>query len=439
MQEDWSDADVFEKNFYLEHPDVSSRDAAAVASHRAKHAIAVSGRDPPSPITTFEEASFPDYVLSELRAAGFPTPTPIQSQAWPTVLSGRDVVAVAETGSGKTLSFLLPAVVHVNAQPYLEPGDGPIALVLAPTRELAVQIQAEAAIFGASSKIKSACVYGGAPKGPQVSALRDGVEICAATPGRLIDFIETRAVSLRRVTYFVLDEADRMLDMGFEPQIRKISDRIRPDRQTLLFTATWPKEVEGVAADFLHDPVTVRVGDASLKANVNIAQSVDVMDEDEKYGKLVSLLERQLDGGGKSAEDAEYAAASPRRIIVFLASKAKVDAVTRRLRTDGFPALSIHGDKSQEEREWVLGEFRAGTSPVMLATDVAARGLDVKDVRCVINHDFPSSGASYLTLVPIRPRWRGERRSLRTFPGRRISPRTPRFRSRHTSMSFNSV
>ena len=142
MQEDWSDADVFEKNFYLEHPDVSSRDAAAVASHRAKHAIAVSGRDPPSPITTFEEASFPDYVLSELRAAGFPTPTPIQSQAWPTVLSGRDVVAVAETGSGKTLSFLLPAVVHVNAQPYLEPGDGPIALVLAPTRELAVQIQA---------------------------------------------------------------------------------------------------------------------------------------------------------------------------------------------------------------------------------------------------------------------------------------------------------
>ena len=158
-------------------------------------------------------------MLAEVLKAGFKAPTPIQAQGWPMALLGRDLVGLAETGSGKTLAYLLPAVVHINAQPYLERGDGPIVLVLAPTRELAVQIQQECVKFGASSRIKQTCVYGGAPKGPQMRDLREGVEIVIATPGRLIDMIESRVTNLKRVTYLVLDEADRMLDMGFEPQV----------------------------------------------------------------------------------------------------------------------------------------------------------------------------------------------------------------------------
>ena len=186
---------------------------------RRSHDITVVGTEIPKPVTTFEESPFPDYVLEEVRRAGFKAPTPIQSQGWPMALCGRDVVGIAQTGSGKTLSFLLPAVVHINAQPHLSPGDGPIVLVLAPTRELAVQIQEECQRFGSSSRIKNTCVYGGMPRGPQARDLRRGVEICIATPGRLIDFLESGTTNLRRVTYLVMDEADRMLDMGFEPQV----------------------------------------------------------------------------------------------------------------------------------------------------------------------------------------------------------------------------
>ena len=248
--------------------------------------ITTEGRDVPKPCTTFDEASFPIYVLDEVRRAGFREPTPIQAQGWPMALLGRDMVGVAETGSGKTLAYLLPAIVHINAQPYLSPGDGPIVLVLAPTRELAVQIQAECVKFGASSRVKSTCVYGGAPRGPQQRDLRAGVEIIIATPGRLLDFLEARSTNLRRVTYLVLDEADRMLDMGFEPQIRKVLAQIRPDRQTLLWTATWPREVSGIAADFLHEPYKVTIGALGLKACHRIAQVVEVVPEHEKVCPL---------------------------------------------------------------------------------------------------------------------------------------------------------
>lgn len=314
----------------------------------------------PKPVTTFEEASFPDYVLHEIKRAGFTEPTPIQGQGWPMALLGRDLVGLAETGSGKTLAYLLPGVVHINAQPHLVPGDGPIVLVLAPTRELAVQIQNECLKFGSSSRIKSTCVYGGAPKGPQANTLRRGVEIVIATPGRLIDMLESRVTNLRRVTYLVLDEADRMLDMGFEPQIRKIIQQIRPDRQTLLWSATWPKEIQSLANEFLKDPYQVLIGSADLKANHRISQHFDFPGEADKYPKLIRILEKEMDG---------------RRILIFCETKRGCDTVTRQLRMDGWPALSIHGDKTQNERDWVLKEFRDGKHPIMIATDVAARGL----------------------------------------------------------------
>ncbi|KAK4493524.1 hypothetical protein RD792_018149 [Penstemon davidsonii] len=217
----------FEKNFYVESPSVAAMSESEVEDYRRRREITVEGKDVPKPIKSFDDVGFPDYVMQEVVKAGFTEPTPIQAQGWPMALKGRDLIGIAETGSGKTLAYLLPAIVHVNAQPFLAPGDGPIVLVLAPTRELAVQIQQEASKFGASSKIKNTCIYGGVPKGPQVRDLQKGVEIVIATPGRLIDMLDSHHTNLRRVTYLVLDEADRMLDMGFEPQIRKLVDQVR--------------------------------------------------------------------------------------------------------------------------------------------------------------------------------------------------------------------
>ncbi|KAE9616194.1 hypothetical protein Lal_00017497 [Lupinus albus] len=374
----------FEKNFYSESPAVRAMTDDEVDEYRRRREITVEGRDVPKPVKTFHDVGFPEYVIQEIEKAGFTEPTPIQSQGWPMALKGRDLIGIAETGSGKTLAYLLPAIVHVNAQPILDHGDGPIVLVLAPTRELAVQIQQEATKFGESSRIKSTCIYGGVPKGPQVRDLQKGVEIVIATPGRLIDMLESNHTNLQRVTYLVLDEADRMLDMGFDPQIRKIASQIRPDRQTLYWSATWPKEVEQLSRKFLYNPYKVIIGSEDLKANHAIKQYVDIVSEKQKYDKLVKLLEDIMDGS---------------RILIFMDTKKGCDQITRQLRMDGWPALSIHGDKSQAERDWVLSEFKSGKSPIMTATDVAARGLDVKDVKYVVNYDFPGSLEDYVHRI----------------------------------------
>jgi len=316
----------FDKSFYKEDPAVSARSPADVDAFRKENQIAIQGRNVPSPVTTFDEAGFPAYVMSEVKAQGFAKPTPIQSQGWPMALSGRDVVGIAETGSGKTLTYCLPAIVHINAQPLLAPGDGPIVLVLAPTRELAVQIQQEINKFGKSSRIRNTCVYGGVPKGQQIRDLARGVEVCIATPGRLIDMLESGKTNLRRVTYLVLDEADRMLDMGFEPQIRKILSQIRPDRQTCMWSATWPKEVRQLAADFQHDFIQVNIGSMDLSANHRITQIVEVTTEFEKRDKMAKHLERIMDD-------------KDNKILIFTGTKRVADEITRFLRQDGWPAL----------------------------------------------------------------------------------------------------
>ncbi len=374
----------FEKSFYQEHHNVSSRSQAEVDKFRRDHAITIAGRDVPKPVETFDEAGFPRYVMDEVKAQGFPAPTAIQSQGWPMALSGRDVVGIAETGSGKTLTYCLPAIVHINAQPLLAQGDGPIVLVLAPTRELAVQIQQEITKFGKSSRIRNTCVYGGVPKGPQIRDLQRGVEVCIATPGRLIDMLESGKTNLRRVTYLVLDEADRMLDMGFEPQIRKIISQIRPDRQTCMWSATWPKEVRALASDFQTDFIQVNIGSMDLAANHRITQIVEVVSESEKRDKMIKHLEKVMED--KDAQN---------KVLIFTGTKRVADEITRFLRQDGWPALckcfylvmlcthqvtnrpflAIHGDKQQNERDWVLDQFKTGKSPIMVATDVASRGI----------------------------------------------------------------
>merc|ERR1711953_691939 len=232
---------------------------------------------------------------------------------------------------------------------------------------------------------KNTVVYGGQPKHAQAADLRDGVEIVIATPGRLIDFLESNATNLKRVTYLVLDEADRMLDMGFEPQVRKITSQIRPDRQTLMWSATWPREVQKLARDICREnPVHINVGSLDLRTAHTIRQYVEVVSQADKKHRLRRLLEKVMDGS---------------KILIFAQTKREGDDLIREMRTDGFPALCIHGDKKQEEREWVLKEFKEGKSPILVATDVASRGLDVKDIEYVINYDFPAQIEDYIHRV----------------------------------------
>ncbi len=396
----------FEKSFYKEEPSVANRSERDVANFRKEHEISIHGQNIPKPVETFDEAGFPTYVMSEVKAQGFSRPTAIQSQGWPMALSGRDVVGIAETGSGKTLTYCLPAIVHINAQPLLAPGDGPIVLVLAPTRELAVQIQQEITKFGKSSRIRNTCVYGGVPKGGQIRDLARGVEVCIATPGRLIDMLESGKTNLRRVTYLVLDEADRMLDMGFEPQIRKIIGQIRPDRQTLMWSATWPKDVRQLASDYLKDFIQVNIGSMDLSANHRITQIVEVVSEFEKRDRMIKHLERVMEDKAN-------------KVLIFVGTKRVADEITRFLRQDGWPALckfyflvswrrwrsltgiAIHGDKQQNERDWVLNEFKTGDSPIMVATDVASRGIGMIDAIPTL--PVPSISSSSSSSSPSPP------------------------------------
>ncbi|KAJ7970819.1 putative Dead box ATP-dependent RNA helicase [Quillaja saponaria] len=352
-------------------------------SYRHHHEITTIGDNVPPPFMSFESTGFPSELLREVQNAGFSAPTPIQAQSWPIALQSRDIVAIAKTGSGKTLGYLIPGFVHLKRSRN-NPQLGPTVLVLSPTRELATQIQDEAVKFGKSSRISCTCLYGGAPKGPQLRDIDRGADIVVATPGRLNDILEMRKISLQQVAYLVLDEADRMLDMGFEPQIRKVVNEVPARRQTLMFTATWPKEVRKIAADLLVNPVQVNIGNVDeLVANKSITQHIEVLAPLEKHRRLEQILQSQ-DPGSK--------------IIIFCSTKKMCDQLARNL-TRQFGAAAIHGDKSQGERDHVLNQFRTGRSPVLVATDVAARGLDIKDIRVVVNYDFPTGVEDYVHRI----------------------------------------
>ncbi|XP_031639462.1 ATP-dependent RNA helicase dbp2-like [Contarinia nasturtii] len=384
----WEDFELipFQKNFYSPCESVLHRTPQEIERFHRKHEITTKGRDVPPPLLEFYEGAFPDYAMREIQKCGFEKPTAIQAQGWPIALSGRDMVGIAQTGSGKTLAYIMPAVVHINNQPRLSRGDGPIVLVLAPTRELAQQIQQVANDFGSCTHLKNTCIFGGAPKGPQARDLERGVEICIATPGRLIDFLEKGTTNLRRCTYLVLDEADRMLDMGFEPQIRKIIEQIRPDRQVLMWSATWPKEVRMLAEEFLNSYIQVNIGSLNLSANHNILQIVDVCEEYEKEQKLMTLLQ-------------EISGEPETKTIIFVETKRRVDEITRAVCRNGWRAVAIHGNKTQQERDYVLSSFRNGRQSILVATDVAARGLDVEDVKFVINFDYPNNSEDYVHRI----------------------------------------
>ncbi|XP_006663114.1 DEAD-box ATP-dependent RNA helicase 40-like [Oryza brachyantha] len=359
-------------------PSIASADA-----YRQHHEVTAVGENVPPPFMTFEATGFPPEILREIHEAGFLNPTPVQAQTWPVALQNRDIVAIAKTGSGKTLGYLIPAFIHLR-RCQNNPMLGPTVLVLAPTRELASQIQDEAVKFGRSSRVSCTCLYGGTSKGLQLRELERGADIIVATPGRLNDILEMRKISLHQVSFLVLDEADRMLDMGFEPQIRKIVDEIPRNRQTLMYTATWPKEVTKIAGDLLRDPVQVNIGSIDeLVANKSITQYVEVVPPMDKQRRLEQILRAQERGS---------------KVIIFCSTKKMCDQLARDIGRS-FGAASIHGDKSQAERDNVLNQFRTGRAPILVATDVAARGLDIKDIRVVINYDFPTGIEDYVHRI----------------------------------------
>nr|CAJ2467459.1 unnamed protein product [Leishmania braziliensis] len=369
-------------NFYKPQ---KPRSEEEIATWLRENSITIYGDRVPQPMLEFSDLVAPDAIHQAFMDAGFQRPTPIQSVSWPVLLNSRDIVGVAKTGSGKTMAFMIPAALHIMAQPPLQPGDGPIALVLAPTRELAVQIETETRkSLTRVPSIMTTCVYGGTPKGPQQRSLRAGVHVCIATPGRLIDLLETNCTNLLRVTYLTLDEADRMLDMGFEDQIRKICSQIRTDRQTLMFSATWPREIRNLAASFQKDFVRVHIGSEELVANADVHQHVFVVEGYHKEEKMEEIL-RQV---------------GPQRVLVFVKTKKSCDILQDRLgRALRQTVLAIHGDKLQSSRDYVLDRFRKDERAILVATDVAARGLDIKNLDVVVNYDMPLNIEDYVHRI----------------------------------------
>lgn len=362
----------FEKNFYIEHEEISKLTAHEVQELRKKLAVKVSGALPVRPSISFAHFGFDEQLMGAIRKLEYTQPTPIQCQAIPVALSGRDIIGIAKTGSGKTAAFLWPALVHIMDQPELEQGDGPIALICAPTRELCQQIFIEARRFGKVYNIHAVAVFGGGNKYEQSKALQEGAEIVVATPGRLIDHVKAKSTNLQRVTYLVFDEADRMFDMGFEPQVRSIASNVRPDRQTLLFSATFKKKVEMLCRDILTDPIRVVVGELG-EANEDVQQIVEILPAaSNKWPWLTSHLVSFTSAGS---------------VLIFVTKKADSEELAAKLKSKDFDVLLLHGDMDQFERNKVINAFKRQEVPVLVATDVAARGLDIPSIKTVINYD----------------------------------------------------
>ncbi|XP_075238002.1 ATP-dependent RNA helicase DDX42 [Lycorma delicatula] len=364
--------DDFEKNFYTVHEEISRLNQTQVNELREALGIKVTGPSPPHPVASFAHFGFDDALMKAIRKSEYTQPTPIQAQAIPAALSGRDLIGIAKTGSGKTAAFIWPMLVHIMDQKELKPGDGPIGLILAPTRELSLQIYTEAKKFGKVYNISVVCCYGGGSKWEQSKALEGGAEIVVATPGRMIDLVKMKATNLTRVTFLVLDEADRMFDMGFEPQVRSICNHVRTDRQALLFSATFKKRVEKLARDVLTDPIRVVQGDVG-EANTDVTQIVHIMPQQSKLQWLLKHLVQFLSTGS---------------VLIFVTKKADTEELASTLTLKEFEVLLLHGDMEQAERNKVITMFKKQEVNILVATDVAARGLDIPHIRTVVNYDI---------------------------------------------------
>lgn len=334
---------------------------------------------------SFEELGLAPDILRALADAGYSQPTPIQAQAIPVVLSGRDVMAAAQTGTGKTASFTLPMLQTMlpHANTSTSPARHPVrALILAPTRELAAQVQENVQIYSKHVPVRSTVVYGGVNIDPQIAELRKGVEILVATPGRLLDHLQNRSVNLSQVEFLVLDEADRMLDMGFMPDIRRILSHLPTKRRTLLFSATFPDEIRKLARDFLNNPQIIEVARQNTTAETVTQLAYRVANE-QKRRVLVDIVRGE----------------NLTQVLVFTNTKIGANKLARELERAGISATAIHSDKTQQARMQALDDFKACRMNVLVATDIAARGLDIDELPCVVNFDLPYNAEDYVHRI----------------------------------------
>ncbi len=377
----------FRKNFYAESVELADITPEEVEDLRIKmENIKCRGQDIPKPIAKWSQAAFPAQILDVIREQKFEKPTPIQSQALPTIMSGRDMIGIAKTGSGKTLAFLLPMFRHIKDQRPVENLEGPVGLILAPTRELVIQIHRDCKPYLKALNLRAVAVYGGAPIKDQIGELKRGADIIVATGGRLIDLLaanQGRVTNLRRVTYVVMDEADRMFDLGFEPQIMKILNNIRPNRQLVLFSATFPLKLEALARKVLAKPVEISVGGRSV-VPPEITQVIEVREEKTKFKRLLELL------GALHDKDEDS------RSLIFVETQESTDRLLKEVMRKGYPILAVHGGRDQIDRDQAISDFKAGVAPIMVATSVAARGLDVKQLKLVVNYDAPNHREDYV-------------------------------------------
>ena len=343
---------------------------------------------PPATIT-FADFGLDPLIQKAVAEQGYNTPTPIQAQSIPHVLAGSDLMGAAQTGTGKTAAFVLPIIQKIlrHASNSASPARHPIrALVLTPTRELAVQVAENAANYSKHTDLRAAVVYGGVDMKEQVAILRNGIEILIATPGRLLDHIGSKVANLSQVEILVLDEADRMLDMGFLPDLQRIINLIPAQRQTLLFSATFSPEIKKLAQSYLRTPVTVEVARQNAAADT-VKQVVHMVSSSDKQRAIVKVLENRTRQG------------LSRQCIIFTNSRLGCAKLARALERDGIKAGAIHGDKSQGERTLTLDAFKSGVIEVLVATDVAARGLDIPDMPCVINHELPYNAEDFIHRI----------------------------------------
>lgn len=363
--------------------------------------VEASGHNVPEPVNAFTNPPLDDHLLSNIKLANYKTPTPVQKYSIPIVMNGRDLMACAQTGSGKTGGFLFPILSQAfkNGPSPLPPQASnqfsygrqrkayPTSLILAPTRELVSQIYDEARKFAYRSWVRPCVVYGGADIGSQLRQIERGCDLLVATPGRLVDLIERGRISLVNIKYLVLDEADRMLDMGFEPQIRRIVEgEDMPgvnDRQTLMFSATFPRDIQMLARDFLKDYVFLSVGRVGSTSE-NITQKIEYVEDHDKRSVLLDILHTHGTAG---------------LTLIFVETKRMADSLCDFLINQHFPATAIHGDRTQRERERALEYFRNGRCPILVATAVAARGLDIPNVTHVINYDLPTDIDDYVHRI----------------------------------------